>query len=279
MKFAGFADEASLDIEGQISVTKELGWQGIEIRRVGEKVHFDDVDDDEFKRIKEKLDEGGIYIPCYGSQIANWARPVTGDFDLDVQELKRIMPRMQQTKTPYVRIMSYPNKGLEEGEWKKEVLRRIKELSKMAEDGGVVLVHENCDGWANLGPEQTLEMLSVVNSPALKLVFDTGNPVVHNQDAFEFYQKVKDHVVHMHIKDYVKESGDKEKAVYPGEGQGQVQKIVQDLIKSGYDGWYSMEPHMASVIHAGQESDNADAARQIYLQYAKTFEKIYNECQ
>ena len=112
MKFAGFADEVSLDLQRQIAALQALRWPGIEIRLVGKGVHFDDVSDDQFDRIREQLQRAGIQIVAYGSQIANWARKISGPFDLDVSELRRIIPRMQRTKTQIVRIMSYPNDGL-----------------------------------------------------------------------------------------------------------------------------------------------------------------------
>jgi sugar phosphate isomerase/epimerase len=277
MKFAGFADEVSVDIDKQIEATKALGWTGIETRLVGKGLHFDDVDEKQFEEIKAKLDQAGVSIICYGSQIANWARPITSDFKMDEEELKRIIPRMHKTGTKFVRIMSYPNDGLEEGPYKTEVIKRIRELSRIAEDGGVILCHENCSGWAGEGPEKSLELINKVNSSALKLIFDTGNPISHGQDVYAFYQAVKPHIIHMHIKDYQKTNSTEKgtKPVFPGEGLGAVPEIVADLKKSGYDGWYTMEPHIVSAIHEGKDVDMTDKAREIFIKYGRMFEEIY----
>lgn len=274
MKIAGFADEASSDIREQIKVTRELGWAGIEMRMIGPKLHFDDADEKTFDAVRRLLDEAGIRIICYGSQIANWARPVTNDFRVDMEELKRIVPRMKKTGTPFARIMSYPNAGLSPADWRKEVLRRLRDLAKAAEDGGIILCHENCNGWAGEGPRETLEMLSEIGSPALKLIFDTGNPVAHHQNALDYYQAVKAHVVHIHIKDYVLENG-KDRAVFPGEGDGFVKAIVADLKKSGYDGWYTIEPHLSKAIHLGQTTDKDPSAKNSYLEYGRRFEALF----
>ncbi len=52
--------------------------------------------------------------------------------------------------------------------------------------------------------------------------------------------------------------------------------IVADLRRTGYDGWYSIEPHIVSVIHEGRDaSGNEDRARAVFLQYGKTFEELY----
>ena len=105
------------------------------MRLVGKGRHFDDVSDAEFEAIREKLDRADIQIVGYGSQIANWARKISGSFDVDVVELTRIMPRMHKTGTKIVRIMSYPNDGWVERDWRSEVIRRLRELARMAEGG------------------------------------------------------------------------------------------------------------------------------------------------
>ena len=132
MKLAGFADEVSVELDKQIEVTKTLGWNGIEMRSVDNKIHFDDVDEATFETMYGKLKDAGIEIVSYGSQIANWARKITGDFQLDLAELNRLIPRMHNTHTKIVRIMSYPNDDLSENAWKTEVFKRLSALCKIA---------------------------------------------------------------------------------------------------------------------------------------------------
>jgi sugar phosphate isomerase/epimerase len=278
MQCAGFADEVSVDIDQQIAAIRALGWPGIEMRLVGKGRHFDDVTDEEFESVREKLERNGIQIVAYGSQIANWSRKISGSFDMDVAELTRIMPRMRKTGTQIVRIMSYPNDGWAERDWRVEAVRRLRELCRMAEANGIILGHENCDGWAGQGPDATLSCLAEVGSPALKLIFDTGNPVTYGQDSWVYYQAVREHIVHVHIKDYVRDAlaPGGYRAVFPGQGEGCVRDIVADLKRTGYNGWYSMEPHIVSVIHEGRDAcGNEDRARDVFLQYGKAFEKLY----
>jgi sugar phosphate isomerase/epimerase len=278
MQCAGFADEVSVDIDQQIAAIRALGWPGIEMRLVGKGRHFDDVTDEEFESVREKLERTGIQIVAYGSQIANWSRKISGSFDMDVAELTRIMPRMRKTGTQIVRIMSYPNDGWAERDWRVEAVRRLRELCRMAEANGIILGHENCDGWAGQGPDATLSCLAEVGSPALKLIFDTGNPVTYGQDSWVYYQAVREHIVHVHIKDYVRDAlaPGGYRAGFPGQGEGCVRDIVADLKRTGYNGWYSMEPHIVSVIHEGRDAcGNEDRARDVFLQYGKAFEKLY----
>ncbi len=264
MFYSGIADEAGRPLGTQIRAHKELGWDHVELRQVNETT-LAYASDEEFENIRAKLDREGLQVSCFAGQVANWARDIQGPLKADVDELQRAIPRMQKMNIPFIRIMSWANKaGVSDVEWRREAIRRLKELARLAEDGGVTLVHENCDGWGGLGPKQTLEMLSEVNSPALKLVFDTGNPVEHKQDSFDYFSQVKEHVVYVHIKDARPEGAEVE-YTWPGEGEGRVREILSDLIASGYDGGISIEPHLAAIVHAGSQS----APEEMYNTYVE----------
>ncbi len=279
MKFAGFVDEVSPELDIQIALTRELGWSGIEMRNVnvnGKTVHFDDVDDATFDKMYGMLQDAGISIISYGSQIANWSRKITGDFEKDRDELIRIIPRMKKTGTKLARVMSYPNDGWDTAVWRTEVLRRIKILAKIAEDGGIILAHENCSGYGNLNAEAAVDLVTSVNSPAFKLIHDTGNFWETGYDALEFYQATKAYVVHIHIKDYKKDPTNKYYVpCFPDEGEGRVKETVAVIRKSGYDGWYTMEPHITAVAHMGTQSTQTELNYDMFLKYGKMFESIY----
>lgn len=266
MFLAGIADEAGAGIEKQIEAHRELGWKHIEIRDIDGK-NLIDIDEAKFNQIAEKLDEVGIKVCCFDSQIANWARKISEDFALDVEELKRAIPRMHRLDTKYIRIMSYPNDNWSKSDWRKEVVRRLKELGRIAKDGEVILAHENCSGWGGQGPEEALDIIEAVNSPNLRFLLDTGNKPHGHGTPWDVYQKVRDYIVHVHIKEYKGREADQ--FVFPGEGDCQVEKIIEDLLSSGYKGGFSIEPHMASVIHLGKRAEDPEAAYRLYLEHGR----------
>lgn len=263
MFLSGIADEAGDSIEKQIAAHKELGWSHIEIRNVDKK-NLTDVDDATFDSTAEKLNQANMQVSCFASQIANWSRKITGDFNIDINELKRAIPRMHKINTRFIRIMSWTNDNLSDADWKKEAISRLKELAKIAGDGGVIMGHENCSGWGGQGPEEAIAIIREVNSPALKALLDTGNKPHERGTVYEVFQKVKDQVVYVHIKDYKGED-----FVFPGEGECQVDGIIRELFVSGYKGGFSIEPHMASVVHLGKDADDKDAAYKLYVEYGK----------
>ena len=153
MFLSGIADEAAPEFTRQLAAHKELGWTHIEIRMI-EGTNLTDISDDDFDRVVDALGEAGITVSCFAAQLANWARPISTDFDVDLEELGRAIPRMQRLGTPFIRCMSYPNSDppLSDQEWRGQVVTRMKELASRADDGGVTLVHENCDGWGREEP-------------------------------------------------------------------------------------------------------------------------------
>jgi len=286
MFYTGFADEAGDDLDIQIKATKELGWEFIETRTLmGSNLAF--IDNAAFDEICRKLDESGIKFNCFGSAIGNWATSITESPERSYEEIRKAVPRMQKLGIELIRIMSFPVKEMEKYEsFAEEAFRRLKTIAKIAEDGGITCVLENCSGWASGSFEHTLRTLEAVDSPALKLVFDTGNPVFDvdvrgvppykKQDAWEFYNAVKDHIIYVHIKDGYMD-GDNMIFTFPGEGNGYVKKIVKDLLNNGYDGGFSIEPHMAIVFHDGSVKSNADFQYNNYVEYGKRFMKIVDE--
>jgi len=275
MFFSGISDEAGQDIATQIRAHRELGWKHLELRVVN-GVNATQLSDDDFDAVYGAVTDAGMGVSCFSSAIANWARPITGDFNVDVEDLARAIPRMHRFGTSFIRVMSYPNdpnQPVDDAAWRRESIRRMKTLARMAEDGGVTLVHENCSGWGGLSAENSNILLGEVDSPALKVVFDTGNPVTYGQDAWDYYRAVLKDIVYVHIKDARKIDGQDHYCMC-GDGDGYVKEIVADLLDRGYDGGFSIEPHLAAVIHTGQKADSADLLYQSYTDYGRRLMEI-----
>ncbi len=285
--FTGFADEAASDLSEQIRVTQALGWHCIESRAI-DGVNIHDLPEEAFARAAEQLDAANISVNCFGSSIANWSKKITAPFEDTLVEVRRTIPRMQRLGSKLIRIMSYaclegrePTDQMEE-----ERFRRLREITKMFLDNGIQPVHENCMNYGGMGWPFTLKMLE--NVPGLKLVFDTGNPISSadrsqakpypRQSSWEFYQKVREHIAYIHIKDghYIPES-DSLVCTWPGEGDGDVGKILPDLLSRGYQGGISIEPHMQVVFHDSSVKADPQARFDNYLEYGQRLEKLVRE--
>ena len=280
-RFTGFTDEAERSLDGQISTLREVGWSAIELRLIDGK-NICDFTDEDWKRTWDRLQKEQIQVVGFGGQIGNWARPIDSDFSLDIDELKRVAPRMRQAGTKFLRIMSYPNSEsnpLSRSEWRNEAVRRLKELAKIAEGEGIILGHENCSGYGET-PEGYLDLVEAVNSPALQLIFDTGNNSLHDNNTevtWDYYQKCREQITHVHIKCAKPgENGDDFVTCYVDEDPVQ-ERILKDLEATGYDGWLSIEPHIKAAIHAGQDVDDSGEGRVVWVNFAKGLEGLVSE--
>lgn len=284
MYYTGFADEASQDLKLQIAATKELGWKFIESRNIG-GTNIHNLSDEQFEEVYKTLSMSGVQINCFGSAIGNWAKDISKDEDPSQDEAKRAIKRMKRLGTKLVRMMSYavlPDLPPE----KQMVERRVERLKKIVGaflENDMTPVHENCMNYGGMGASYTLELIDRV--PGMKLVFDTGNPIFSDdrdqpapypkQSAWKFYSQVKEHISYVHIKDGHYDFENKVSVYgFPGEGDGDVKKIVKDLLANGYKGGFSMEPHMASVFHDKNSDKPKVDGYTNYIEYGKRFMKL-----
>ncbi len=304
MYLTGFADEANPDINIQIKATKELGWKNIELRNTGFGGDLAKISDGDFEKVCAALEGSGVSINCFGSGITNWGKDIAAPFEETLNEVKISIPRMQKLGCKMVRIMSYAVRrdpqtwiALPDNEQMfEERAKRLNEIVPMFLDAGILPVHENCMTYGGMCWQNALKLVETVKG--LKLVFDTGNPPFSAdmgkgvytkplplQSAWEFYSNVKDHVAYIHIKDARGETSHEVGSVFPsghdfvwaGEGNGDVKKIVKDMLDNGYDGGISMEPHMGAVFHEeGTESED-DVRYRTYVDYGKRFMELLKE--
>ena len=96
MILSGIADEAGKKVEEQIASHKKLGWNHIEMRGVTSG-NFSRITDSDFEEVSRKLDEAGMQVTCFASEIANWARNIGGDFKIDVNDRKLVFVESANT--------------------------------------------------------------------------------------------------------------------------------------------------------------------------------------
>ena len=289
MILTGIADEAGVALEAQIKATRELGWKYVEMRAVEvpgfPKGNFHDIPDKAFDIAAGRLEETGLKVYCFGSAIANWSKKTSDPFQPTLDETARCIARMQKVGTKFVRIMSFKPAETED-KTPPEVFRRVAEITRMFRDAGLQPVHENCMNYGGMSWRHGLELLE--KCPGLKWVFDTGNPVLNpdrsrpkpwpRQDGWEFWEHIRAHVVHIHVKDatYVPAKNDCD-YTFPGQGQGRVREILKDALARGYDGGISIEPHVAVVFHDASVKAEEQVMFDTYVKYGRALEKMIAE--
>ena len=298
IKLTGIADEAGASLDVQIKAHQELGWDSIESRVVevdGVKGNLHEVPDAVFEKVVARLEETGMKVCGFGSLIGNWAKKIGDDFSITEAEINRAIPRMQRLGAKMIRVMSYAvckdDAGADLAEqFADERIKRMRAINQRFADADITVLHENCMNWGGMSPSYVRRMAEAV--PGMKWVFDTGNPVFiddrdrpgHKQDAWEMYQAIKPFMAHVHVKDgrWVKEKNDAE-YTFPGEGEGQTERIMKDLVETGYSGHISIEPHVAVVFHGAGAADNLSPEQKAkeqydsYIKYGRMLEALLNK--
>jgi sugar phosphate isomerase/epimerase len=256
---AGIGDEAGYGIHAQVAAARALGWSAIELRSV-DGLALADLSEPAFAQVAEAVDAAGLRVVAVDSRIGGWARTADGDFAADLAELDVLTRRCRSLGTPYVRIMSYPRGGLSGPAWRTAAIDRIGALAARAASAGLVLLLENCAGWAESSADRMREVLEAVNSPALRLLFDIGNGIAYGYAAPDLLGDIVGWVDHVHVKD-AKGPATAPAYCLPGEGDAGVADCLRLLLDAGYAGALSIEPHLAVVPHEGRrEPDSVCAA-------------------
>ena len=275
---SGFADEIDPSLDKQIEVIKKLGISHIEMRGVDGK-GLVEYPLDEVKKIKEKLDANGIRLSAVGSPIGKIQ--ITDPFEEHFELFKHTVEIAKIMETPYIRMFSFfMPEGEEPGKYKDEVFRRLGMFVDYAKQQDVVLLHENEKEIYGDVAVRCKEILDEFACDNFRAVFDFANFVQCKQDTKEVYEMLKPYISYIHIKDAMWESG---KVVPAGYGDGNVKEILADLIKNGYEGVLSLEPHLAdfagfSALEQGEtEKKEPLSGEEAYTTACDALRKILEE--
>jgi sugar phosphate isomerase/epimerase len=244
---SGFADEIDPDLEVQCQVLDGLGIRFVELRSAWD-VNVLDLSDEQVAEVKRVLDAHGIGVSSIGSPIGKVN--VTDDFDAHLRRMDRAVEVAQVLGAPYIRVFSFFLTADQRPEdHRDEVVRRMSALAERAAAGGVVLLHENEKEIFGDVPERVHDLVTAVDSPALRLAWDAANYVQCGVVPFpEAYELLRPYTDYIQIKDAVLATGE---VVPAGEGDGRLRDTVRALADDGYQGFVSMEPHLSSAHHLG----------------------------
>jgi tripartite-type tricarboxylate transporter receptor subunit TctC len=163
--------EAAPDLEGQIRVTKKLGWIYIDARSVDGQ-NLNDLLEDKFAGVARKLEKEGVQVNCLGSTIANWGADLDTPFEETLAQVDRAIKGMKILGIPMIRIMS--NKVYADGEGRALDQREGERFTRL---------RQICKRFLDVG-----------NPP---LTNDFTKPFPYpKQSSLAFYERFRQHIVH-----------------------------------------------------------------------------------
>lgn len=238
---SGFADEISPEPGAQLETLAAHSISHLELRSAW-STNVADLDDRQVATFRQALAGAGVRVSAIGSPIGKTdiGAPLAPELD----RMRRVADIAAELGTGLVRVFSfYIPPGQPPESFRAEVIDRMAALAEIAQDRGLVLAHENEKEIYGDVPQRCADLIASVGSPALRATFDAANFVQcgvapHTQA----YPLIRPYLVYLQVKDAIAATGE---VVPAGQGDGQVRETLAELTSSGFEGYVSLEPHLA----------------------------------
>jgi sugar phosphate isomerase/epimerase len=244
---SGFSDEISPDFGAQCALVAKLGLQYLEFRSAWD-TNVLDLDTDQLNEAQRILGAHRLKVSSIGSPIGKIF--IDEDFEPHLARMQHAADVARFFEAPFIRIFSFfMRDGSNPDDHRDEVLRRMSGLASVAEDAGVVLLHENEKDIYGDIPRRCLDIVESVGSEHLKVAWDAANFVqVGVRPYTEAYAMLRPHLAYVQIKDARLDTGE---VVTSGEGDGEIVETIRALRADGFDGFFSLEPHLGQAHALG----------------------------
>jgi sugar phosphate isomerase/epimerase len=244
---SGFADEISPDLDEQLAVLAAESISHLELRSVW-STNVADLDDAQVARLRRELDDSGVRVSAIGSPIGKIG--IDAPFEPELERLRRVADIASELGTTLVRVFSFFIPRAHDPQlYRTRVIDRMAALAGLAAESGLLLAHENEKEIYGDVPERCADIIASVGSPALRATFDAANfvqcGVRPHSDAYEL---LRPYLVYVQVKDALAATGE---VVPAGQGDGEVRETLAELRDSGFEGYLSLEPHLATAGRFG----------------------------
>ena len=244
---SGFIDEISPDFTEQCRTAAGLGLKYVELRSAWE-INILDLKPGQLGAMKDTLATHDLQVSSIGSPIGKIF--IDEDFPPHLERMRHAAEVAHLFGAPYIRIFSFfLRPGADPAEHREEVIARMRALARVAENADLTLLHENEKQIYGDVPRRCLDIVRSVDSPHLRLAWDPANFVqVGIKPYTDGYASLRRHVEYIQIKDAHAADGT---VVPAGQGDGEIAQTVRALHHDGFDGFFSLEPHLSAGTALG----------------------------
>ncbi|NJD04682.1 MAG: sugar phosphate isomerase/epimerase [Ruminiclostridium sp.] len=241
-------DEISQDFGTAVELARKYKLDGVEIRSVwGKGPH--ELDRRDVAGIKEivedaRLEVCGISAPFYKCDIDN-----PTELKEQIIILRKCIELAHNLGTGLIRGFTFWKKGSFEENLGK-IVSRFEEPVKILEREGLTLMLEFDPSVYASNSQKLVKVVEEIGSPLIKALWDPGNDIYDPDGEVPFpdgYEIIKPYMVHMHLKDAVRQMDAKIVGVPLGEGQVNYKGQFRELIKTGYNGYVVLETHYRPI--------------------------------
>lgn len=275
-------DEISQDLDQVLDVARAFSLAGLEIRTVWD-TRVDQLSPAAVERLRQATADAGLTIcavapPFYKCDIAN-----ADERREHLEILRRSIDIAQRLGTSLIRTFTF---------WKTRPLAEVwddlvayyHEPLDIAKSAGVTLAVEN-EHSCLVGTGSDLgRFLAALDRPEAQALWDPCNAFFESASERPFpdgYRLVRDRVVHVHLKDAIRDAGEAKPRLAPlGEGAVDIAGQLAALLEDNYTGFISLETHWRPAaldaetmrLPGGQSFSDKAAAATIYC--LKNWDKL-----
>ena len=247
IRLSAFADEISSSLDEQVAVLLREGIHCLDLRSMW-NINVLDLSNEHIDSIQSTLKANAIQVAAIGSPIGKV--PIDSPFEDELQRLERAIFIARTFNTPYIRIFSfYPppvraGTGSDPAVYRDEVMRRMNAMGERAREAGIILLHENEKNIYGDTIARCVDLMREnTGNEYIQAAFDPANFIQCGQTPFpDAYEALSPWVAYMHVKDALPNG----RVVAAGEGSARWPELLERLRSDGYDGYLSLEPHLAA---------------------------------
>ena len=248
---SAFADEIADDVGEQAALLHALRIGYVDFRSAW-GVNVKALEDDAVLKAKRIFGARGIRVACIGSPIGK--SPITDPIENEMAVLDRLFKVGEMLDVRRIRLFSfYPpdtSANARYDDYVEEATARLAKLTAIAARAGFTLLHENERAIVGDTPARCHRLVSGVNSPHLRALWDPANYIVVGVEKpmTNGWALQADEVEYVHVKDAKLSDGSIKAA---GEGDGELPELIAALMAKGYRGFLALEPHLALAGQSG----------------------------
>ena len=226
-----------------VECAKNNGINALEIRGINSVMEADKITEftaENMAETKRILKDNGLKIINFGTS-CNFHND--DNVALSIEEGKRTVDVCNPMNIPYIRVFGDTiNTQGDTERVIKNVVHGISEICAYGQDKNVTVLLE-IHGNFNTAENVSKVMDGLKTYENFGILWDIEHSdKIYGDNWREFYKLIKPIIKHVHIKDYIRASGDAPfKLTTVGDGDIPISDIVNTLIDDGYDGYFSLE--------------------------------------
>ena len=252
MRLSAIGDEIGTTLEEQIESLKLAHMNKIEIRKINDKYLWE-FTEEELKEFKKILDRENIEVLTIDSPVGK--KPIPYSRKVELFDIYLNICKIFDSKI--LRIFSNLGKEINEDSIKIDLHR----VCEKAEKEGIKLIMENERATFAESPVDCLRIFG--NEKNIEIVYDLENAFFEGHDIFESYEKAKEKITYIHLRDFDIKGN---KYEYLGEGDFQIERFMNILKNDGFNGVISIETHLPM-------NNSGKSKRELFM---KSMDNFYN---